>query len=123
MTQLAKLHDVTAEQPKPGAIARLDNANKRAVDFVFGAQRIFLDEFVFLGDEVLDRFQAETHLLAEYISKLAGSHSVRDLKTMCRECGQHQLDFVRRDCERMFRHGERMIRTTSELVDRPSRTS
>ena len=117
MTEAARLRDVTAELPEPDAIARVGEANKHAVDFLFGAQQIFLEELVFLGDEILDRFRTETHLFAEYISKLAGSHSVKDLKTMCQECGQHQLDFIRRDCERIFKHGERMIKTTSKLVD------
>jgi hypothetical protein len=48
---------------------------------------------------------------------MAGAHSVKDLKTMCEECGQHQIDFVRRDSERLFKHGERMIETTSNLLN------
>ena len=47
---------------------------------------------------------------------MAGAHSVKDVKTMCQECGQHQLDFLRRNSERLFRHGERMIATTSNLI-------
>jgi hypothetical protein len=35
---------------------------------------------------------------------------------MCQECGQHQLDFFRRDSERLFKHGERMIAATSNLI-------
>ena len=57
----------------------------------------------------------ETHLFAEFSSKMAGAHSVKDLKTMYQECGQHQIDFVRRDSERIFKHGERMIEVTSGL--------
>ncbi len=122
MTEPARLHDVTPEEPEPDAIARLSEANKHAVDFLFGAQRIFLEDLVFLGDELLDRFRTEAHLFAEYVSKLAESHSVKDLKTMCQECGQHQLDFIRRDCERIFKHGERMLNTTSRLIDIRPRT-
>ena len=48
---------------------------------------------------------------------MAGAHSVKDVKTMCQECGQHQLDFIRRDSERLFRHGERMIAATSNLIN------
>jgi len=81
----------------------------------FGAQMVILEEMVFAANEMLDRARTETHLFSEFISKMAGSHSVKDLKTMCEECGQHQIDFVRRDCERLFRHGERMIETTSNL--------
>jgi len=46
---------------------------------------------------------------------LDGGHSVKDLKTMCQECGQHQVDFIRRDSERIFKHGARMIEVTSKL--------
>ena len=36
---------------------------------------------------------------------------------MCEECGQHQIDFIRRDSERLFKHGERMIETASNLLN------
>jgi hypothetical protein len=49
--------------------------------------------------------------------KMAGAHSVKDVKTMYQECGQHQLDFIRRDTERVFKHGERMIAATSNLIN------
>jgi hypothetical protein len=52
---------------------------------------------------------------------MAGAHSVKDVKTMCQECGQHQLDFLRRDTERLFRHGERMIAATSNLIGEGAR--
>lgn len=117
MIESARFHDVTAELPEPTAITHLDEANKQVLDFLFRAQRIFLEEAVFMNDELLDRFRTETHLFAEYVSKLAGSHSVKDLRTMCQECGQHQLAFVRRDCERIFKHGERLIETTLKLID------
>ena len=69
---------------------------------------------------MLDRARTETHLFSEFVSKMAGSHSVKDLKTMCEECGQHQIDFIRSDSERLFKHGERMIETTSKLFgERP----
>jgi hypothetical protein len=69
------------------------------------------------SNEIFDRIRTETHLLSEFASKIAGSHSVKDLRTMCEECGQHQIDFVRRDSERLFKHGERMIETTSNLLN------
>jgi thymidine kinase len=69
---------------------------------------------------MLDRARTETHLFNEFVSKMAGSHSVKDLRTMCEECGQHQIDVIRRDSERLFRHGERLLETTSKLLsDRP----
>ena len=81
-----------------------------------GAQKVMLEELVFAGNEMLERARTETHLLSEFVSKMAGSHSVKDLKAMLGECAQHQLDFVRRDSERLFRHGERMVETTSKLL-------
>jgi thymidine kinase len=75
------------------------------------------EEMIFAGNEIIDRIRTETHLFSEFASKMASSHSVKDLKTMCEECGQHQIDFVRRDSERLFKHGERMIETTSNLLN------
>jgi hypothetical protein len=37
---------------------------------------------------------------------------------MAQECGQHQIDFVRRDSERLFKHGERMLETTTKLFSK-----
>ena len=39
---------------------------------------------------------------------------------MYEECGQHQIDFIRRDSERLFKHGERMIETASNLSQQPA---
>ena len=98
------------------AAARLTKANNSAVEFVFGAQKLLLEEMVFASHELLERARTETHLLSEFISKMAGSHSVKDLRTMVRECSQHQIDFVRRDSERVFKHGERMLETIANLL-------
>jgi hypothetical protein len=114
MMELAESRAAIAEQTAEAA-TRLTKANKNALDFMFGAQKAILEEMVFACNELLDRARTETHLFSEFVSKMAGSHSVKDLKTMCEECGQHQLDFVRRDSERLFKHGERMIETTSNL--------
>jgi len=103
------------EQSAADAAAKLTKANRRALDFMMGAQKVLLGEMVFAGNELLERSRTEMHLFSEFISKMAGSHSVKDLKTMGEECARHQIDFVRRDCERLFKHGERMIETTSNL--------
>ncbi|SHH66432.1 hypothetical protein [Bradyrhizobium erythrophlei] len=103
------------EQSVADAAARLTKANRHALDFLMGAQKVVLEEMVFAANEMLERAQTETHLFSEFVSKMAGSHSVRDLRTMCTECGQHQIDFVRRDSERLFRHGERMLERASSL--------
>jgi hypothetical protein len=98
------------------AEAEATKLNQSALEFMLGAQKMMFEELVFFGDEMLERTQTETHLFSEFVAKMAGAHSVRDIKTMCQECGQHQLDFLRRDTERLFRHGERMIAATSNLI-------
>jgi hypothetical protein len=98
------------------AAARFTKANKSALEFMFGAQKMLLEEMVFASNEILDRTRTETHLLSEFVSKMAGSHSVKDLKTMFQECSQHQIDFVRRDSERLFKHGERIREAISNLL-------
>lgn len=116
MLELSEARAAIDEQPAVDAATRLAKVNKNALDLMFGAQKALLEEIVFASNEILDRARTETHLFSEFVSKMAGSHSVKDLKTMCEECGQHQIDFVRRDCERLFKHGERMIETTSNLL-------
>ena len=74
---------------------------------MLGAQRMMFEEMVFFGGEMLERTRTETHLFSEFVMKMAGAHSVKDVKTMCQECGQHQLDFIRRD----YRTGVQAWRT------------
>jgi hypothetical protein len=90
--------------------------NQSALEFMLGAQKMMFEELVFLGDEMLERTRTEARLFTEFAAKMAGAHSVRDIRTMCQECGQHQLDFFRRDSERLFKHGERVIAATSNLL-------
>jgi hypothetical protein len=128
----AKSEVIMLEFYEPGAtiieesvaktVARLTKTNKNALDFIFGAQKALLDEMVFAGNETFDRARTEMHLLSEFASKVAGSHSVEGLKTMGMECAQHQIDFVRRDSERIFKHGERMIEATADLFNSRSRS-
>ena len=105
------------EDSVANAVARLTKTNRSALDLMFGAQKVLLDEMVFAGNEMFDRTRTEMHLLSEFASKMAGSHSVEGLRTMGMECDQHQIDFIRRDCERVFKHGERMIEATTNLID------
>jgi hypothetical protein len=120
MTELSEARAAITEQPEADATARLAAANKRAQDFLFGAQRAMFDETLFISNELLDRARTETHLFTEFVSKMAGAHSVKDIKTMFEECSQHQIDFVRRDCERLFKHGQRTIENTSNLFSNRS---
>jgi hypothetical protein len=103
------------EDSVANAVGRLTRTNKCALDFTFRAQKAMLEEMVFASNEIFDRTRTETHLFSEFASKMAGSHSVKDLKTMWEECGQHQIDFIRRDSDRLFKHGERMVETASKL--------
>ena len=121
MTELSEQSAAIVEQSEADtATKRMTKANRNVLDFMLGAQKAILEEIVFAGNEMLDRAQTETHLFNEFVSKMAGSHSVKDLRTMCEECGQHQIDVIRRDSERLFRHGERLLETTSKLLsDRP----
>ena len=116
MMELSEARTEIAVQPVAEVTARLTKANKRAVDLMYGAQRVALEEMVFAGNELVDRARTETHLFSEFVSKMAGSHSVKDLKTMFEECGQHQIDFIRRDSDRLFKHGERMLEIVSKLL-------
>lgn len=115
MTALSEPGAPFGEQPGADAATRLSRANRHALDLMFGAQSLMFAELVFASNELLDRARTEMHLFSEFVSKMAESHSVKNLETMWEECGQHQIDFVRRDCERLFKHGERMIEATSKL--------
>lgn len=94
------------------------NANKKVVHFMLSAQRMMLEEAVFAAYATLDRVRTET--FSEFASKLGAAHSVQDWKAMGSECGQHQLEFIRRDCDRMLKHGERLIEATSALMSNRS---
>ncbi len=93
-------------------------ANKDTLNFLFGAQRLLMEETVFASNEALERARVETHLFAEFVSKMAGVHSVKGIREMVEECAQHQIDFLRRDSERVFNHGQRMIETAGKLFSR-----
>jgi hypothetical protein len=72
---------------------------------------------LFAGTEFLDRAITETHLFNEFLSKMAEAHSVRDISAMYQECSRHQVEFIRRDTERLLKHSERAIDNTSKLIE------
>src|SRR4051812_26858270 len=106
---IATLEQATAE-------TGIADANTRAAGLMFGAQKMMFEEFVFASNEMLERTQTEMHLFSEFVSKMAGAHSVRDIRTMYEECSKHQIEFVRRDCDRLLRHGEHVIEAASKLL-------
>jgi hypothetical protein len=117
MTELPQLQAGTTERPVAETTQNLAKVNRRAMDFLFDVQRIMLDELLFVSNEMLDRAKTEAHLFTEFVSKLAEAHSVNNIRTLWEECGQHQIDFIRRDSERLFKHGQRIIETMSNLFD------
>jgi hypothetical protein len=116
MTYLSEQVASGPAQPAVNAEAEASKLNQNALEFMMGTQKLMFEECVFLSEEMLERTRSEMHLFTEFFAKMAGAHSVKDVKTMCQECGQHQLDFLRRDSERIFKHGERMIATASRVI-------
>ena len=117
MTDMSEQSSAANEPLAADAASQLTKANKYAFDLWTGSQNVLLDEMMFAGDELLERAIVETRIFNEFVSKLAESHSVKDLGTMYQECTKHQLDFIRRDTERLLKHSERVIDNTSKLVE------
>lgn len=104
-----------------GSVANeLAGINKRSLDFIFGAQKVILDEMVDLGNDALERSQAELSVANEFASKIAEAHSAKGLREVYDECGKHQVDFFRRDSERVFKHWQRFLDRTSKLLLNPA---
>jgi hypothetical protein len=117
MAQLSERAASGYYQPGENAETEATKLNQSALEFMLGAQKMMLEELAFFSDEMLERTRTEMHLFTEFVTKMAGAHSVHDVRTMCQQCGEHQLDFFRRDCERLFKHSERMIASTSKLIN------
>ena len=83
-------------------------------------QKAFLTEAMLSADEWMERLRVETHLLNEFLSKMAGAHSVKDLGTMWEECGRHQIEFSRRESERFFGHGARLLEAAATVLKVPT---
>jgi hypothetical protein len=116
MAERAERAETGSSQSVVNGAAEATRLNQSALEFMLGAQKMMFEELVFFSDEMMERARTEAHLFTEFVAKMAGAHSVKEVRTMCQECGQHQLDFLRRDSERLFKHGERMIATTSKLI-------
>jgi hypothetical protein len=99
------------------AASQLIRAKRYAFSLLAGARNVFLDEMMFAGNEFLERAIEETRIYNELLSKLAEAHSVKDLRTMYQVCTKHQLEFIRRDTERLVKHSGRAIDNTSKLVE------
>jgi hypothetical protein len=117
MTELSEQVTATSEQLATDTASQLSKANRYAFSFLAGARNVWLDEMLFAGNEFFERATAETKIFNEFLSKIAEAHSVKDIGTMCQECTKHQLDFIRRDTERLLKHSERAIDNTAKLVE------
>ena len=116
MAELSEHGSMFGEQLIGDAAAQFSDTNRHALHFIFSAQKLMLDEMMLAGPEVFDRARTEMHLFSELTSKIAEAHSVNNFQTMWEECSRHQIDFLRRESERLFKHGERLIETTSKLI-------
>jgi hypothetical protein len=117
MTDVFEQSTATNEPLATDAASQLTKANKYGFSLWTGSQKVLLDEMTFAGNEIIERALAETRIFNEFVSKLAEVHSVKDLGTMYQECTKHQLDFIRRDTERLLKHSNRVIDNTSKLVE------
>lgn len=117
MSDVSEQSSTTNEPLATDAGSQLTKANKYAFSLWAGSQNVLLDEMMFAGNEWLERATAEAKIFNEFISKLAEGHSVKDLGKMYQDCTKHQLDFIRRDTERLLKHSDRMIDNTTKLVD------
>ena len=117
MTDSSQQSSTINEPLATDAESQLAKANKYGFSLWAGSQKVLLDEMMFAGNEVVERAIEETRIFNEFVSKLAEAHSVKDLGTMYQECTKHQLDFIRRDTERLLKHSDRVIDNTSKLVE------
>lgn len=117
MTELLEPEATKDESLASDAASQITKANRYALYSLVDARNVMLDEMLFAGNEFLDRTIVETRLFNEFLSKIAEARSVKDYGAMYKQCSRHQLDFIRRDTERLLKHSERVIDNTSKLVD------
>jgi hypothetical protein len=115
MPESSETNKIVVEQSAGEVAIRIDKAGKRAANFIIGAQKLMLEESMFVGKDMLERAQTETNLFSEFISETAGAHCIKDIRTMYKKCAKHQIEFVRRDCNRLFKNGEHVIEASSNL--------
>ena len=116
MTDLSEREAASDEPLASDAASEIIKTERYALYCLADARNVMLDEMMFAGTEFLDRAVTETQLFNEFLSKLAEAHSLKDLGAMYRECSRHQIEFFRRDTERLLKHSERVIDNTSKLI-------
>ena len=101
-----------AAERAPGAFVEF---NKRALHLLFDAQRVILGEMVTASDEMLEDVRAEMNLAAEFAARIKEAHSVEGIRTVLKECGQHQMDVFSREGQNFLRRNQRLVEATSQL--------
>lgn len=109
------LSQPTTERPPSDTPGIFVEFNKRALHFMFDAQRALLSELVTASDEILEDVRAEMNLAAEFAAKINEAHSVDNIRTVLKECGQHQMDVFSRESQNLLRRNQRLIAATSQL--------
>jgi len=109
------LNQPTMERPPSDTPGIFVEINKRALHLLFDAQRVVLGEIVTASDEILEDVRAEMNLAAEFAAKINEAHSVDNIRTVLKECGQHQMDVFSRESQNVVRRNQRLIAATSQL--------
>jgi hypothetical protein len=117
MTELSEREAARDEPLASDAASEIIKTERYALYCMADARNVMLDEMLFAGNEFLDRAVTETQLFNEFLSKIAEAHSFKDLGAMYQECSRHQVEFIRKDTERLLKHSERVIDNTSKLMD------
>ena len=110
------LPQTAAERLPSDAPTAFVEFNKRTLHFLFDAQRVILGEMVTVSDEILEDVRAEMNLAAEFAAKINEAHSVENIRTVLKECGQHQMDVFSRESQNLLRRNQRLVEATSQLL-------
>jgi len=105
----------------PAALEQFTRSGRQAVDLAFELQKAYLDEMAQASDEAMERLRSEMEIGAEFVARMACAHSVHEIASAFSDCGGHQADVLRRDSERMLRHGQRIYEQVSRLFAETAR--
>jgi hypothetical protein len=112
MSETTQLTSERSPSDTPGIFVEF---NKRALHFLFDAQRVVLGEMIAASDEILEDVRSEMNLAAEFAAKINEAHPVDNIRTVLKECGQHQMDVFSRESQNLLRRNQRLVAATSQL--------
>ncbi len=115
---MSELHEQTPTGQKlvSDITTQLAEANKRGLQFSLGAQKAILDEMIEAGSSALEHTQAQMNVASEFASKIAEAHSFKDIIKVYQDCGQHQMDVVRKESQRFVAHGRELLDKSFTLL-------